>query len=168
MNNDRREGVNLLNPEAGAVERESSLESKDSTPDFSVGVGESPRVDAQQLANVKSTISAVEVAPSAPEKEPSLAAIESILAENLGEIYSQLPEDKREAFKVKGEQIASTVNVMLKTAKVKVHKVLQLVSDWLGMIPGVNVYFLRQEAKIKLDKIMDYVEDQTKNSGNIV
>jgi hypothetical protein len=53
---------------------------------------------------------------------------------------------------------------MITTAKIKVHEVLKMISAWLGMIPNVNVYFLRQEAKIKLDKVLDYADERSKNS----
>jgi hypothetical protein len=168
MNEDRREGVNLLSPEVGSAERESNFESQERGSESAPHKDETPRVDAQHLANVKSTITTSGAVENVPEKDPGLTQIENLLAENLGEIYAQLPEEKREAFKIKGEEVAKTIHEMVVTARVKVHKVLKLVSDWLGMIPGVNVYFLRQEAKIKLDKVMDYVEEQAKNSGNVL
>jgi len=168
MYDDRKEGVNLLNPEVGSVERESNFEAHETGPELAPRQDETPRVDKQQSSNMKSTITAQEALVEAPVKDPLLAQIEGILSENLGDIYSQLPEDKREAFRLKGEEVASKIHEMMTTAKIKVHKILKLVSDWLGMIPGVNVYFLRQEAKLKLDKIMDYAEEQAKTSQNIL
>ena len=166
MYDDRKEGVNLLNPEVSSLEREGNFESQEAAPDLAPRQDETPRVDRQQLSNMKATITATSAATEPVLKDPLLTEIENILAENLGEIYSQLPEHKREAFRIKGEETASTIHDMITTAKIKVHKILKLVSDWLGMIPAVNVYFLRQEAKIKLDKIMDYVEEQSKTSQN--
>lgn len=164
MPDDRQEGVNLLNPEVGHAEREVNFESQEVAPDLSVPRDETPRVDKEQLTRVKSTIKTQVATPVAPEKDPLLSQIEGILSENIGDIYAQLPEEKREAFRIKGEEIAGKIHVMIITAKIKVHQILKLVSEWLHMIPGVNVYFLRQEAKIKLDKIMDYVEERAKNS----
>ncbi|MFZ2682207.1 MAG: hypothetical protein WAZ14_03895 [Patescibacteria group bacterium] len=166
MSTERKEGVNLLNPETPAHSPEQGLELSGESPEFAATVTETPRVDQQHLANVKSTISASDPQPTEIAKDPSLTEIENILSENLGDIYSQLPESKREAFRVKGEEIAKTVQTMLQGAKVKTHKILQLVSSWLGMIPGVNLYFLRQEAKIKLDKLLDYQAEQAKLSSN--
>ncbi len=165
MNEERKEGVNLLTPESGSIERETNLESQESAPDLAPRADNSPKVDQQQLANVKSTISAQIEVVAAVEKDPLLTKIEAILSENLGDIYTQLPADKREAFRVKGEETAGKIHDILGSAKVKVHKILELISDWLGLIPGVNVYFLRQEAKIKLDKLMDYQEEQAKTSS---
>ncbi|MEK7183822.1 MAG: hypothetical protein AAB776_04280 [Patescibacteria group bacterium] len=166
MYDDRKEGVNLLNPEAGSVERETNFEAQETGPELAPRQDETPKVDKQHLSNVKSTITVQEPVAEAPAKDPLLTQIEGILSENLGEIYSQLPEDKREAFRLKGEEVAGKIHEMMTTAKIKVHKILKLVSDWLGMIPGVNVYFLRQEAKLKLDKLMDYSEEQAKTSQN--
>lgn len=154
----------MLSPEMGSMERETNFETQEASPEFAPVRDETPRVDQQQLANMKSTITAQPVVDAVPEKDPMLVQIEGILSENLGEIYSQLPEDKREAFKVKGEEVASSIHEMMSTAKLKVHKVLKLIAEWLHMIPGVNVYFLQQEAKIKMDKIMDYAEEQAKSS----
>lgn len=168
MPDDRLEGVNLLNPEVSPAETEAGFESKEAMPELASRKDETPRVDKEHLSRVKATIPAQVQAVTEVAKDPFLAQIENILSENIGEIYLQLPEDKREAFKLKGEEIASKIQIMVKGAKIKVHQILNLVSDWLQMIPGVNVYFLRQEAKIKLDKIMDYVEEQSKNSVNNV
>lgn len=166
MLDDRKEGVNLLNPEVGSREQEPAFESRDTQPDLLPRQTETPRVDQHHLTNIKSTIAAPTPVAVVPERDPVLAQIENILANNLGDIYTQLPEDKREAFKVKGEEVASKIHEMVTTAKIKVHKILKLVTEWLGMIPAVNVYFLQQEAKIKLDQIMDYVEEQAKTSQN--
>ena len=60
----------------------------------------------------------------------------------------------REEFKLKGEQAASQIRELLKSAHIKVKKILRLILDWLRMLPGVNHFFLEQEAKIKTDKII--------------
>ncbi len=97
-----------------------------------------------------------------------LTGIEDILAANLGEIYAQLSTDQRQPFKLKGEQVARAIHTMMVNSKVKSHQILKLIEAWLRMIPGVNVYFLQQEAKIKLDKIMRYLEEQAQSSTTIV
>ena len=45
-------------------------------------------------------------------------------------------------------------------AKLKVKKVVNLIKKWLTMIPGVNKFFLEQEAKIKTDEIVKLKEDK--------
>ena len=163
MSDDRKEGVNLLNPEMGSREQEANFEAQEISSESALQSQEAPQVDKQQLSAMKSTITAQAAVTAAPEKDPAVVQIESILSENLGEIYSQLPEDKREAFRLKGEEIAGAIHQMIKAAKVKAHSVLKLITEWLRLIPGVNVYFLQQEAKIKMDKILDYAEEQAKS-----
>jgi hypothetical protein len=41
-----------------------------------------------------------------------------------------------------------------------VKKILALIRDWLKLIPGVNRFFLEQEAKIKTDKILLAAEEK--------
>lgn len=91
-------------------------------------------------------------------KDSGLAAIESILAEGLEELYGKMTPSEQQAFKKRGEEVASTIRQMIREAKVKMSRVLSLIRGWLGMIPGVNKYFLEQEAKIKADKILAQAE----------
>ena len=44
---------------------------------------------------------------------------------------------------------------MIETGKAVGRKILKLIRSWLKLIPGVNKFFLEQEAKIKTDKIVD-------------
>ena len=34
-------------------------------------------------------------------------------------------------------------------------KIIDVIKKWLSIIPGINKFFLEQEAKIKTDKIME-------------
>ena len=45
---------------------------------------------------------------------------------------------------------------MVRAYKVKVRDVVHLIREWLLVIPGVNAFFLEQEAKIKTDRILQY------------
>jgi hypothetical protein len=47
---------------------------------------------------------------------------------------------------------------MVRGLQVKMKRALQLVRDWLLCIPGINKFFLEQEAKIKVDRLVDLVE----------
>ncbi len=88
-----------------------------------------------------------------PEQERA-AQIEKILEEDLSSVYFNLPEEKREEFRYKGEATANQINVLLGSAKVKVTKIINLIKSWLTLIPGVNKFFLEQEAKLKADRII--------------
>jgi hypothetical protein len=95
--------------------------------------------------------------PSGPviaQKSPYVMAVESVLEENLSELYLKLPENRRNAFRKEGEVVAGKIEKIIQSAKVNVKKIIDLIRGWLMMIPGVNKLFLEQEAKIKADKIV--------------
>lgn len=89
-----------------------------------------------------------------PREVERAKAIEKILEEDLSEVYFNLPEDKREQFRVKGEATTLEINRLLSATKVKVDKIVKLIRSWLLLIPGVNKFFLEQEAKLKADQIL--------------
>lgn len=93
------------------------------------------------------------VAMSTAEKE-RLAQIEKILSEGLMEIYAQLEPDRQKAFKQSGEETAAKINLLLGKAKIKLGEIISLIKKWLMIIPGVNRFFVEQEAKIKADEII--------------
>ena len=90
----------------------------------------------------------------APPKEPELVKIENILEENLKEVYASLPADIKPKFKAKGEETATKIRELMEKTKVKARKILKLIKAWLKLIPGVNKFFLEQEAAIKTQKLM--------------
>ncbi|MBU4452921.1 hypothetical protein KKH24_01565 [Patescibacteria group bacterium] len=96
------------------------------------------------------------------KKDPILEDIENILADNLSEIFIKLPDDKKLAFKQEGEEVAGKINQMIAGGKIKISKILDWISEWLKMIPGVNKYFIDQEAKIKADNVMKYAKEKNK------
>ncbi|OGY43375.1 MAG: hypothetical protein A2729_04340 [Candidatus Buchananbacteria bacterium RIFCSPHIGHO2_01_FULL_39_14] len=87
-------------------------------------------------------------------KSQSLIQIEKILEEDLAETYFRLEPELRQKFKTKGEKTALKISELLGQAKVRVKNIFRLILDWLKLIPGVNKFFLIQEAKIKTDRIM--------------
>ena len=104
---------------------------------------------------------------SASEKDPIVIEVEKILEDGIGSFYSSLTDDAKEKFKKKGEETAFEISEMVRTFHVKFKRLIFLIGDWLKTIPGVNRFFLEQEAKIKADRIMQLVEarkqDQEKN-----
>lgn len=89
-----------------------------------------------------------------PAKDAVMVKIEKIMEEGLNDSYQRLSPVAKQEFKLKGEQAASQIHELLKSAHVKVKKILRLILDWLRLLPGVNHFFLEQEAKIKTDKII--------------
>ena len=80
--------------------------------------------------------------------------IESILSNGLADLYIKMPAGKQQEFQLAGEQTARKINSLLDQAKVKIKEVIDLIRKWLLIIPGVNKFFLEQEAKIKADEVM--------------
>jgi len=87
--------------------------------------------------------------------------IESVLEEDLEEIYKALPSDKQKQFHDEGEKTAASIRALLvHHTKKHARKILNLIKRWLRLIPGVNRFFLEQEAKIKTDKIVLVAEEE--------
>jgi len=110
-------------------------------------------------------------APPPPTEEPAatpvvksqeLVEIESILAENLDELYLQMTPQQQMAFKQQGEETANKVQKLLLEAKLKAREILNLIKDWLKLLPGINKFFLEQEAKIKTDRLINIREQKQK------
>lgn len=80
--------------------------------------------------------------------------IEKILEKNLEDVYLNMPLAKQREFKIAGEQTARAINALLNQAKTGLKKIIDLIKKWLLIIPGVNKFFLEQEAKIKTDEII--------------
>lgn len=97
-------------------------------------------------------------APVLPAKDPEVVAIENLLSAGLDDLFRKMPPELQKEFQAKGEETASKIKQMIDTAKLKAKSVLELIKDWLKLIPSVNHFFLEQEAKIKTDKVMEYSE----------
>ena len=80
--------------------------------------------------------------------------IENVLAKGLAEVYLNLAPAQRQEFKRTGEATARKINQLLLQTKINIGKIIKLIKKWLSLIPGVNKYFLEQEAKIKADEII--------------
>lgn len=111
-------------------------------------------------------------APAVSAKQEALEEIEDVLEEDLENIYFQMSPDKQTEFKEAGEKTASQIVLLLSEAKIKVKKILELVRNWLKIIPGINKFFLEQEAKIKTDKLLEIEEEgdtkiETQNQNKI-
>lgn len=79
--------------------------------------------------------------------------IENVLAEGLEDAFMSLPDNKKQEFKQTGEETARKINELYEKGKATARKVIDLIKKWLSIIPGVNKFFLEQEAKIKADRI---------------
>lgn len=89
-----------------------------------------------------------------PTRDPLAIKVEKILEENVGDAYQMLSPIAKQEFKLKGEVTAKKIAELLKSTHIKVKKIFQLIFEWLRMLPGINKFFLEQEAKIKTDRII--------------
>ncbi len=83
--------------------------------------------------------------------------IEKIMEEGLKDMYLAMDESSRLRFKKAGEEAGQAINDLFIKGKSTARKVLDIIKKWLSLIPGINSFFLEQEAKIKTDKIMNAV-----------
>lgn len=136
-------GVNperLANPEKFNEQVPTKVERADKAP--SPSPKPSPTRDIVAQTNVQSF------------NQQRALEIDRILADGLEDIFIALPPQEQQRFKTKGEETVSKINKLLDGAKVKIKQVVNLIRRWLSTLPGVNRYFLEQEAKIKADRIM--------------
>lgn len=113
------------------------------------------------LENKPPAVSGETVSQGAPPAGPAPDAalpplareIESVLEEGLDDIYRGLTPKQQEQFKISGEETARKIYDLIRRVKIKVREIFRLIRDWLKSIPGINKYFIEQEAKIKADKI---------------
>lgn len=86
-------------------------------------------------------------------KDPVTSQIEKIMETGLVDAFKAMTPIQKQAFKIKGEETAKKIKEQLSKSKVKIKNIFKLLVDWLKLIPGVNRFFIEQEAKIKADKI---------------
>ncbi len=147
MADEQKEGMR-----APRIEREWTQEEHEST-DIPDAI-EDERL-TQEMDALRRTAVAPSSAPVATKNEVVLS-VETLLSENLGELYTSLPEKDRLAFKTKGEETAIAIATMIETGKFVIEKVMELIRSWLRIVTGINVYFVEQEVKIKADRVADF------------
>lgn len=86
--------------------------------------------------------------------DPLVKEIEDILSADLGVMYHAMTPAQQRVFRTEGERTATVIRRLLEQVKVKAQTILDLIRRWLRLIPGVNKFFLEQEAKIKTDKML--------------
>ena len=118
--------------------------------------------------DAKSMAAFAALAPTAPQiqKDPLTVDLEHLLADDLTDVYLALSDSAKLEFKQKGEEIVFNIKKMIETGKIKARRVLELIRQWLRLVPGINVFFLEQEAKIKADSVLKYANDQVESKNN--
>jgi hypothetical protein len=105
------------------------------------------------------TVVVTDVAPVTAEqiaaRDPELVAIENVLEENLGNFFANLKYQQQIEFKETGEAAALKIKTILHHGVYRIKDIVSIITNWLKSLPGINKFFLEQEAKIKADKIID-------------
>jgi len=87
-------------------------------------------------------------------KDELTIRVEKIMEDGLADVFRELTPTQKQEFKLKGEETAYKIRQSLKKTRVKIKEIFQLLVEWLRILPGINTFFIEQEAKIKADKII--------------
>lgn len=128
-----------------------------------------PQEQAAESAPTQSsgTVAATNAYPAA-SKDETTVNVERVMEEGLGQTYSKLSEKDKIRFKQEGERVVREVSGMIRSLKVQADRVLKLIRKWLSIIPGVNKWFMAQEAKIKTDRLVALGEEERKKRETAV
>ncbi len=149
------EEIKIVRPEMPPLPSEGASVEVPVTPESEPHSAErSPVETTVPLAPAASAPAAPAIPAASPADAARVAEIERILEEDLSELYFKLPEDKKAEFRRTGEETARQIDILLSAASVKAKKIVDLIRRWLSLIPGINKFFLEQEAKIKTDHLL--------------
>lgn len=87
--------------------------------------------------------------------DPVTAEIRQVMSQDLQDIYAGMDPATQKTFKEEGRKAADQIKEILLSGKVQARKIFKLLFDWLKIIPGVNKFFIKQEAKIKTDRLIN-------------
>lgn len=130
---------------------------------FEIQKKEPVQLETKKEGFLEETISGLKNKLRSTKKKPTIiptvrdaltVEVEKVMEEGLKDAFKELTPIQRQEFKIKGEQTATQIRDLLRATHVKVKKIIRLIVEWLKMLPGINRFFLEQEAKIKADKIM--------------
>ena len=144
-------------PERATIPETTPLPEQQSLPTENI-----PHVQAQEglLARFKQKKFKPSAIPRTGQKDETTKKIETVMSEGLAQLYQQMPEFKRVEFKIKGEETARDIRTLFNKPKLHLKKLLKLLLAWLKIIPGVNRFFLEQEAKIKAERLIELHDEE--------
>ncbi len=97
---------------------------------------------------------ATEASQAAAPTDPLAHDIEQILGQDLGPIFYNMDKVLQQQFQQEEAKTVLKIKQLLDSGHAQAKKIFKLIFDWLKMIPGVSTFFLKQEAKIKTDRIL--------------
>ena len=99
------------------------------------------------------------------ETTSSEQRLRRILSEDMTELMAPLSTDKKQEVQAEGLKAIQKLQLLLRRTHLRFRQVLQLIWHWLKRIPGINRFFLEQEAKKKTEEILEFKEELDKQSS---
>lgn len=124
-----------------------------------------PAVEQPDAPAAAASVPATAPVEAPVRKDQAMKDVEHVLEEGLEETYRKMTSQQQEKFRREGERAAGALAEMVRRAKVRAREALDLITRWLRGIPGVNSFYLAQEAKLKTDKIIALAEEEKKKRG---
>ncbi|MBP9827949.1 hypothetical protein KBC55_02225 [Patescibacteria group bacterium] len=113
------------------------------------------QMEADPAAVSEARAAALQAAREVPRaKDELLSHVEEALSARLKNLYVQIPDGVKPAFRKRGEEIAVKIRAMIASGRLSEGTVLDLVEGWLKLVPKVTREFLTQEAKIITDSVL--------------
>ena len=165
LNNSPETSSSVPVPEQVSGKQEAKEAGFETEQQFEPEEKEKPLVE--EAASVQALPVTLPTKPIVPAKDAYHQRVERVLEDGLADIYLKMPKAKRQEFRVEGERVAAHLRKMIDSAKIKAKEVMSLIVNWLKVIPGVNQWFLEQEAKIKADKVILMAEERRKEKEGL-
>ncbi|MFZ5364597.1 MAG: hypothetical protein ACOZBH_00080 [Patescibacteria group bacterium] len=128
-----------------------------------------PKIAPEKIPSAEKPAPAPAATPGAvsrkqPEKPPAidleLKAVRDVMQENIKELFLAMTPGQQKQFKEEGVRTAKEISGLLHQVKVNTKRILDLIKRWLSRLPGINKYFLEQESKIKLDRLLEIKKER--------
>lgn len=133
-----------------SIEAEAPGESEPMAPEQSV---EAPQAEAPAPTPAPTVVHAAPT-PVPSTKDRLEQEIEAVMEADLTDLFLSMTPEQQQKFSKAGEETAHKIRTLARNARKHARKIFDLITDWLRLIPGVNKFFLEQEAKIKTDRII--------------
>jgi len=151
------ENINPLESPSSASEQMHGVEnipekSPESKPERSIQASQEKNNNASASVSLPNTVG--QAPASVSNQEIVLKKVENILASGMEQAFLTMDAATQAKFKVKGEETAKKISTLMQKTKLKAKEVVNLILEWLRIIPKVNKFYIEQEAKIKTDHIM--------------
>lgn len=151
---------NLLTPEVGRVvevSQEVASDVETSRREVAEAASEQPPANVAPFPEIVHR----DVATPKVEKDAIAKAIDGILEAHLKKFFDGLSADEQQKFIAEGETLTEEIVRAVRGKKTNFSEILDEITKWLHMLPMLNKDFLRQEAWIKTQAVMQFAQEDT-------